>query len=1632
MKCRYNYKGHIFESEAALDDFLIEKRKYESKFGDIVFSKSHAFLRAKDIIENKIMKDAEEYQHKMKIRNARLKGYSFDGDEVLDFERPYVGVNRFLSGLKNDAGDYIVLDFEIENYWAKRKELLTTPLKSGETLTDRFTKDEIDIFFEADPTKTYASKEEEFEAKKANLKLLSEDEFKQLRKLITKKWEFQAAAGTAIHYVLQQYFSKDASGVLLGDKSRTEIINEIENKMDSDLSEQMGDSKYKQYKGQLIKDLHQIVTYADQLKTKMRETHGKDCEFYPELSISSKLSKLKPGEPDVILGIIDLAVIDSSGQVHYYDYKTSPKEFGDFGTEKKQAYQYQLAMYGKLLRKYGLDYRNSDIRILPIQFVDLELENPTEAHTNPEKAKFTYKGINYNSNLFIDSETKNSIFRINSKGEQPILDNIDDYLPEDLIIDAPSDEIIQKTEEQVSKWFPDYKKFKAKNEEEIKQLLEETGSFKPIERNGKQVYVYSPKNGYGKEIEADSKIKLIEKVKKQQDRQEKNKEYMANVVTKALKYGIENNTTDIAEYISSIDSKRISTETGLANWFKDYLSRYCNGNWKIVEHDSLKHFGVILVKNEKTNQINIIKMSSSYLTYNPFEYNKSTKTKNKNHLLSYAFQPDSNETSNPKSLMLEGYQGNVELIETLLLLNNIPLLFQGSYSGAVIGDIQVVNSFRGTGISAPNEQLLYSFKKLSTLSPIEGDNNVINGIVKLGTTFDCAVNAFEEAMTPNDSLVLDQSKFNTARSALDSAVELGDKEAKISAVTKIISLLEKVYPEFKEGLTRETLLNRPEARLYNQMLQALAFLNGVNFKQQVNDHEKYIQEKTFKGILLKGLSGTYIDNPGNLLSDTLNTVTNLIAQAYQNIRNSMSPKVAKLRQATEELKKSQNFQGIRQLTGNATDMYEKMTYVSENGDLLFTDLKSSELTDAERKYLKLILEIINENRFGGKRSKEELENMRDSYDLEYYRVPLCIATAESRDSAIGLQNGLKERLRKFNPKNALADLKASVEGVFVEDSDTFGKASPLFEMNNRFDRTESNHMEERLQALNSKGAGYFERNLEMLAFKHTFAYQSSKELNKVFPMMKAAMGFLVASGINVNKKFENDIKYLEGYLRTAMKNQPLSKDEKMQEATLVSGKIKQVASFMALAFSPVQAAYQTIQGLWQDILLIFKNIGVENTPFTFQNMWDAAKIVYADIRHVSSTPSKCQLINEWLGVNDMDMNMYAERMRTDQYNKYNFTNLAFKFASRPDFYNRMTIIVAKMKADGIWDALEVVDGQLKYNFKKDKRFSAYANNETSNPKYNDQRALYTSMAQEFITEQAVNDKGELFQMGDPLPYAWTTKDGESIKSLCDLIYGYYSHEKKSLIHATFLGSLYMQMKTYWSGKKNQYLAPGGVRIQGKWEQATDESGNLLYYTENPDGTINYNEAPTTEPNNSPFYQWKGQFQEGIILTLSNIFRNGVFSKEALQEGWDDVWNNSDINIRNARRANLRQFGADLLFYFVIGTFIAGFLMADWDKELQKEAKESRELSDAMKASAVHLARLSLGQSAEDFAWWSSIGNPAVNWSPFSFTQANILRKKVWNTLFGDTSFYDGVLYSFAAGKQMKPMVEWIKPDNENT
>jgi len=117
----------------------------------------------------------------------------------------------------------------------------------------------------------------------------------------------------------------------------------------------------------------------------------------------------------------------------------------------------------------------------------------------------------------------------------------------------------------------------------------------------------------------------------------------------------------------------------------------------------------------------------------------------------------------------------------------------------------------------------------------------------------------------------------------------------------------------------------------------------------------------------------------------------------------------------------------------------------------------------------------------------------------------------------------------------MADIRAKVDGLFMEEyADIYNNSSALFSMNNRFDRSEGD-IEYRKDAINKNGAGYFERNLEVLAFKHCYSYISAKELNNVFPIIKSAMGFLVNAGNAVNKTFEHDTEYLEGYVKNSIK-----------------------------------------------------------------------------------------------------------------------------------------------------------------------------------------------------------------------------------------------------------------------------------------------------------------------------------------------------------------------------------------------------------------------------------------------------------------------------------------------------------------
>ncbi len=132
-------------------------------------------------------------------------------------------------------------------------------------------------------------------------------------------------------------------------------------------------------------------------------------------------------------------------------------------------------------------------------------------------------------------------------------------------------------------------------------------------------------------------------------------------------------------------------------------------------------------------------------------------------------------------------------------------------------------------------------------------------------------------------------------------------------------------------------------------------------------------------------------------------------------------------------------------------------------------------------------------------------------------------------------------------------------------------------------------------------------------------------------------------------------------------------------------------------------------------------------------------------------------------------------------------NIAYATLKKPDFLNRMVLFVAKLKHDGSINAYTVENGQLKYNWRMDKRFSLIANDDKSDiAAYNKQKAL------KFSIIMALNKENPGLNLpvrvDTDIPDGYTNQEIESIKALGDTIYGSYNTSTKAMYENMAIGS----------------------------------------------------------------------------------------------------------------------------------------------------------------------------------------------------------------------------------------------------
>lgn len=306
--------------------------------------------------------------------------YTEDGDESFE-QPPYIGVNKFLSGLKNEAGELLFPEFREEEYWNRRFD----KWKNGDFTNPNGELNQSEI--------------EEFGIDPNNPpRITDRRQAEAMRDQMKHRWEMQAKTGTAVHNVLQLVFSKNDAGEYnfeLSDLELKELVNQkLENKNRRFLNDNT---------------INEAIRYARTLHRDLVNKYGENLSFYPEFTASQDAVD-ENGNDVKLLGIIDLLIVDGQGRTHILDYKTSVHSYSDFSSAKKSAYSYQMATYQRMLEKYGINTYQGELMVAPIQIRGFRRSGDT----------YIYDGIT-SPDTFITINT--------SINNQKLWDNIDGFMP---------------------------------------------------------------------------------------------------------------------------------------------------------------------------------------------------------------------------------------------------------------------------------------------------------------------------------------------------------------------------------------------------------------------------------------------------------------------------------------------------------------------------------------------------------------------------------------------------------------------------------------------------------------------------------------------------------------------------------------------------------------------------------------------------------------------------------------------------------------------------------------------------------------------------------------------------------------------------------------------------------------------------------------------------------------------------------------------------------------------------------------------------------------------------------------------------------------------------------------------------
>lgn len=1152
-----------------------------------------------------------------------------------------------------------------------------------------------------------------------------------------------------------------------------------------------------------------------------------------------------------IKGKIDLIAVDNSGTPHIFEIKISKTPYSEWNNVKTLGLDWQLALYRQLLSKH-VDVSDTILYTIPIQLTSLGDPN-SMIYTGAENRKSSHNsGLVEGGKITTIARMliKNKIFikYNNDRIQKLITESLPGLIPNYIIkttkqeydVDKIVENAIKKRELSIYNNFPNNPEFpelyiKANTVEEFR---------KKIER-----YV-----AYAKEQQHTNVLKL--------------KEQINDVIKDPVKTTISTNNAKTTDHLNKV--------------FKTYLTK----NWEIVNIPEAINLGLIVFREINDGTIDIVSLS----VYNNLS-----------------------ESSDLKGLRY----GQLDHLKVFMFLNEYyKELYIGK--GSKIGNIISYNPESGQSDAASSTDTLKLYiermieigrKHEINLKPdihLLGEakmaiNSMLSSYLSYEGSRQSDLDTIFKTLVGSSHDDIDLQKLLNARAAMikkfpDIAAKNFDPNLNFSDPIEYLFTLLQVAILRKEGvnLHGDFLGMSKFALRFSDFKSLLASI----YSREQSEYNK--QEGKIQGMM-GGLTQT---TPDFVRSNDLRNINLMIANVNSKIGQKMVEQSYKLHDLTEKYWEDIGFKGIKRTWIGDTQVQFKNMFIQDNNQVskefkvknpYKIDVENA-MTDSERAYLKNMLFEIQKYMLNlksdeiSKINPESLDSLLKNETIanaivtgEYFKIPLIRREELSRHKDLfhqGLHGfwsrftGRMEEIndyidaRELNPED-LKNLKQSAIG-FTEMYDVYGLQNDKYKAN----------------VLNKHGVEYFEWNLDTIAHRIAFNKIRKYQFDSKLPIISAYIWWIKLHGGKQNKELDKVIEYIQDQLKLAAFDDPIV-DEEFRDGAKTVGAIKSITTASMLAFRPILMVKELSIGLMKGIGLAATQIYGKD-QFTLNDLRKSYTKLLTIDNKFSQEWNVIDNINNFYRFANMDVNTLAKKLQTDRRGIMRGLNRwMYAMNTLPDYYNRLSLFLAKMIHDGSYEAHSMNGREMVYDVNKDKRFSYYLKNRSkhvnihgdfipakNDAEYNKQRNLYVLLINQLNAEKGI-DEIDLTEK-DLAPKGYTEQERNSFKSFTDMAYGYYDTDSKSQLGNTFGGMIFLQFLSFWPGKMRQWFGKplsAEESPMGKFiHKTTKENGKdvLMWrkpvYSDEDPTVIEYFEH-VTENTGDPLMEWQGSYHEGLIYSL---------------------------------------------------------------------------------------------------------------------------------------------------------------------